>query len=171
MTVLVDDAAWPWRGERWAHLVSDGDLDELHDFANALGVRRLAFQGDHYDVPAPVRAEAVARGARPVSSRELVGALRAAGLRVRGPRHRWVDASADDPDVRGAVGRLVVAWPGLAALRWTTVLRRPAEVGLSVEVGRAVAGAWGARPPELCRSVYLVERGERTIVDVVVPRS
>ena len=31
--ILVDPAVWPWRGRRWAHLVSDHSIDELHDFA------------------------------------------------------------------------------------------------------------------------------------------
>jgi hypothetical protein len=84
--ILVDDAIWPWRGRRWAHLVSDTSYDELHAFAARLGIRRRAFQGDHYDVPTEVRAQAIALGAEAVSSRELVRRLRAAGLRVRRPR-------------------------------------------------------------------------------------
>ena len=48
MAVLVDEAVWPWRGARWAHLVSDDSVDELHAFARRLGLRRMAFQGDHY---------------------------------------------------------------------------------------------------------------------------
>ena len=47
MTVLVDAAVWEWRGARWAHLVSDESYDELHEFAQLLGKRRLGFQGDH----------------------------------------------------------------------------------------------------------------------------
>ena len=31
--MLVDPAVWPWRGQRWSHLVSDESYDELHDFA------------------------------------------------------------------------------------------------------------------------------------------
>ena len=81
MTVLVDRAVWRWRGELWAHLVSDADYDELHAFAARLGLRREWFQGDHYDVPARVRERAIAQGALPVESRELVRRLRAAGLR------------------------------------------------------------------------------------------
>ena len=78
---MVDQAVWPWRGQRWAHLVSDADYDELHAFAERLGIPRRAFQGDHYDVPAPVRDEAIGLGATPVDARELVRRLRAAGLR------------------------------------------------------------------------------------------
>ncbi|MCW2714527.1 MAG: uncharacterized protein JWN88_1574 [Frankiales bacterium] len=81
MAVLLDPAVWPWRGERWAHLVSDTSYQELHAFAAALGVPRRAFQGDHYDLPASLREAALELGAEPVSSRELVTRLRAAGLR------------------------------------------------------------------------------------------
>jgi hypothetical protein len=83
MTVLVDDAIWPWRGERWAHLVSDESYDELHAFAAQLGIPRRAFQGDHYDLPDRLRVTAIGLGATPVPSRELVRRLRAAGLRAR----------------------------------------------------------------------------------------
>ncbi|MFZ5850383.1 MAG: DUF4031 domain-containing protein [Actinomycetota bacterium] len=86
MAVLVDPAVWPWRGRLWAHLVSDTSYAELHAFAAALGVPREAFQGDHYDVPADLRAVAVQRGAVPVPARELVARLRAAGLRRRRPQ-------------------------------------------------------------------------------------
>jgi hypothetical protein len=88
MTVLVDPAVWPHRGGRWAHLVSDRSYDELHEFAASLGVPRRAFQGDHYDVPEALRGKAIEVGAEPVSARELLLRLRAAGLRspVRGHR-------------------------------------------------------------------------------------
>jgi hypothetical protein len=81
VAILVDQAIWSWRGRRWAHLVSDQSFDELHRFAAALGLERAWFQGDHYDVPAEVRDEAIRRGAEPVSARELVLRLRGAGLR------------------------------------------------------------------------------------------
>lgn len=81
MTVLVDPAIWPWRERLWAHLVSDDSYQELHDFAARLGLPRAAFQGDHYDVPTEVRAQAIALGAQPVSGRELIVRLRASGLR------------------------------------------------------------------------------------------
>lgn len=86
MTVLVDPAVWPWRGRRWAHLVSDESYEELHAFADRLGIPRRAFQGDHYDIPADTRERAIALGAQPVSSRELVRRLIDSGLRVRRPR-------------------------------------------------------------------------------------
>ncbi|MCU1598935.1 MAG: hypothetical protein JWQ47_2674, partial [Glaciihabitans sp.] len=33
MTVLIDQPIWPAHDTLWAHIVSDSDLDELHDFA------------------------------------------------------------------------------------------------------------------------------------------
>jgi len=90
MAILVDRAIWRWRGRRWAHLVSDVSHEELHVFAAGLGLRRAWFQGDHYDVPAEVRDEAIRLGAQPVPAAELVTRLRAAGLRRRrgeGPDH------------------------------------------------------------------------------------
>ena len=81
--ILVDQAIWPWRGRRWAHLVSDESYDELHEFAARLGLRRESFQGDHYDVPDEYRTRAIELGATPVDARDLVRRLRAAGLRKR----------------------------------------------------------------------------------------
>ena len=81
--ILVDQAVWPWKGRRWAHLVSDSSYEELHAFAGRLGVPRGAFQGDHYDVPTEVREAALLLGAAAVDSRELVARLRHAGLRRR----------------------------------------------------------------------------------------
>ena len=83
MPVLIDDAIWPFRDRRWAHLVSDASFDELHAFAERLGLPPRAFHRDHYDVPAELRDDAIALGAQPVSSREIVRRLQAAGLRRR----------------------------------------------------------------------------------------
>jgi hypothetical protein len=81
MAVLVDQAIWPFRGRRWAHLVSDESYDELHVFAARLGLPRRAFQGDHYDVPEDYRVIALRLGAVEVDARVLVRRLRGAGLR------------------------------------------------------------------------------------------
>ncbi len=83
MAILVDDAVWPWRGRLWAHLVSDTDVDELHRFAARLGIPDRAFQGDHYDVTEELRECAIAEGARPVTSREVLAALYVSGQRRR----------------------------------------------------------------------------------------
>jgi hypothetical protein len=81
--ILVDPAIWPHRDRLWAHLVSDVSYDELHTFAEALGIPRRAFQGDHYDIPTELRDKAIAIGAVEVTSRELLQRLVAAGLRRR----------------------------------------------------------------------------------------
>lgn len=86
--MLVDQAVWPWRGRRWAHLVSDESYDELHAFAERLGIPRRAFQGDHYDVPADAREQAIALGAEAVDARILVRRLNASGLRRPAREHR-----------------------------------------------------------------------------------
>ena len=62
--------------------MSDASLDELHAFADANGIPRRGFQGDHYDIPEEYRAELIAAGAEVVESRELLRRLRAAGLRL-----------------------------------------------------------------------------------------
>ena len=84
--ILVDPAIWRWRGRRWAHLVSDTSHEELHAFAGHLGLRRIWFQGDHYDIPSDLREEALRLGAVAVESRELVVRITAAGLRKRRTR-------------------------------------------------------------------------------------
>ena len=82
MTILVDSALWRWRDRWWCHLVSDTSLDELHKFADHLGLPDRAFGGDHYDIPQEIRAQAIAAGAREVTCKELVTALYRAGIRT-----------------------------------------------------------------------------------------
>jgi hypothetical protein len=83
VTVYIDPPTWPGHGRLWSHLVSDTSYDELHAFAAELGIPRRAFERDHYDVVAERYAFAVAAGARPATSREIVARLHAAGLRRR----------------------------------------------------------------------------------------
>ena len=86
MAILVDTPIWPFRGRLWCHLVSDTSYDELHVLAEALGIPRRGFQGDHYDLPEEMRDAAISLGAQPVTGRELITRLRASGLR-RPHRH------------------------------------------------------------------------------------
>jgi hypothetical protein len=84
MTILVDRPRWPAHGTRFAHLVSDVSLAELHAFEAALAVpRRLRFHNDHFDLPERWWQVAVDAGAHVVSTHELVRRIRAAGLRAR----------------------------------------------------------------------------------------
>jgi hypothetical protein len=82
VAILIDEPLWWHRGQRWCHLVSDESYDELHEFAERCGIPRRGFQGDHYDVPEEYRAGVVAAGAVEMSSRELLGRLKSAGLRL-----------------------------------------------------------------------------------------
>lgn len=81
--ILIDEPIWPAHGTVWAHLVSDTSLDELHAFAAAAGIPARGFDNDHYDVPERSWNDLVARGAVPVTGRELLRRLQVAGLRVR----------------------------------------------------------------------------------------
>ncbi|MDT0203807.1 DUF4031 domain-containing protein [Nocardioides sp. AE5] len=83
MAILIDPPNVPWRDRMWSHLASDTSLEELHAFAARLGVPARGFDGDHYDIPAEAYQAALAAGAEPVRSRELVQRLSAAGLRRR----------------------------------------------------------------------------------------
>jgi hypothetical protein len=83
VTVYIDPPTWPGHGRLWSHLVSDTSYAELHEFAARLGIPRRAFERDHYDVVAERYAVAVAAGAQPVSTREIVARLQASGLRRR----------------------------------------------------------------------------------------
>ena len=83
MAILIDPPQVPGHGRFWSHLVSDTSLAELHAFATTIGLPPRAFERDHYDVPAEWYDAAVAAGALPVPSRDLVARLLDAGLRVR----------------------------------------------------------------------------------------
>jgi hypothetical protein len=83
VSLLIDPPTWPAHGRIWSHLVSDESFDELHDFAREVELPERGFHRDHYDVPAESYERVVAAGAIPVSSRELVARLSAAGLRRR----------------------------------------------------------------------------------------
>lgn len=81
MTCYVDRVQpYPDAGLRfpeYCHLLADTRA-ELHGMAELVGMPRRAFQDHawrwHYDLPAPLREQAIALGARPVTMHE-VGAL------------------------------------------------------------------------------------------------
>ncbi len=92
VTILIDEARWWHRGEKWCHLVSDVSYDELHDFADLVGIPRRGFHGDHYDIPESYRAQVISTGATAVESRELLRRLRSAGLRQSPAQRRALKA-------------------------------------------------------------------------------
>ena len=98
MAVYVDNAVFPWRGRRWAHLMAD-TLDELHAFAARLGIPRHAFQdrrsGAHYDVDAATRLRALALGAVAVSRTTDRARMRAI---IANARRQWSGATDDARD-------------------------------------------------------------------------
>jgi hypothetical protein len=83
MAVLIDEPIWPNHGTVWGHLVSDSSLEELHEFARRAEMPERGFDNDHYDYPAERRELLIELGATPVSARELLRRLQAAGLRVK----------------------------------------------------------------------------------------
>jgi hypothetical protein len=83
VTVLVDPPRWPAHGRLWSHLVSDSSHEELHAFAERLGLPERAFDRDHYDIPQERYDDVVAAGAEPVEGKELIRRLIASGLRRR----------------------------------------------------------------------------------------
>jgi uncharacterized protein DUF4031 len=85
--VYVDEAIFKRWGRRWCHLTAD-TAEELHAFADMLGLRRSRFQSkparpwaDHYDITEEKRKEAVARGAVEITLKE-------AGIRLARERRR-----------------------------------------------------------------------------------
>ncbi len=91
--ILIDPPEWWHRDRWWGHMVSDHSFDELHAFAERLGVPRRGFDRDHYDIPSHAHDAAIAAGAVLVSSKELVTRLAAAGLRR--PKHLHTPLTAE----------------------------------------------------------------------------
>lgn len=100
MTVYVDELfnAVPKNtqakrhGIQWCHLISDGDLEELHQFAQSIGLKREYFQRSavpHYDLTPAKRELAVKNGAIEKSGRELSEVKRSWMLRWRGGNPDW----------------------------------------------------------------------------------
>jgi hypothetical protein len=63
----------------WCHMITDGDLDELHEFAMRLGLGPRRFQNHprhpHYDLTPPTRALAVVLGAVETTTTRLADIL------------------------------------------------------------------------------------------------
>ena len=81
--IHIDPPLAEGRGRLWSHLASDTSYDELHAFAREVGIPERGFDRDHYDVPEEWYGAMLDAGAAPVTSRELVKRLVAAGLRRR----------------------------------------------------------------------------------------
>ena len=76
MTVYVDQLTQHGK-IKWSHLMTDGDISELHAMADRIGLKRAWFQCHnprypHYDVQPRLRALAIKHGAVEVESEELI---------------------------------------------------------------------------------------------------
>jgi hypothetical protein len=72
--ILVDPIMRHSSGE-WCHMVSDESVEELHEFAAKIGLKRKAYQSvsrPHYDLRPSKRRLAVSLGAEEVGKRDLV---------------------------------------------------------------------------------------------------
>jgi hypothetical protein len=72
--ILVDPIRWHHSPE-WCHMVSDESVEELHEFAATIGLKRKAFQSTscpHYDLRPSKRRLALSMGAQEVGMRDLV---------------------------------------------------------------------------------------------------
>jgi len=180
--ILVDEPIWPWRGRKWAHLVSDESYDELHHFAHRIGKRRVGFQGDHYDVHEDERAAALALGAQRVPARDLVKRLRASGLRRRGGLEGWhVHLDGTVRDLPGGMldvfGQRELAEPltrGAELLQATperslVLLERDAEVAVMIEAPHAVDHE--ARLREFAHEVWIHGAENGAMVELLRSRS
>ena len=95
MTVYVDDASIAAtvgpHTSRWSHLFAD-TRGELHDFADALGLRREWFQDAattwHYDLTEGKRARAIQLGAAAVTWREGADIIRERRERLAAAEHQ-----------------------------------------------------------------------------------
>ena len=83
MTIWIDQPIWPRHGTVFAHLISDTSLDELHAFADRVGLHPRSFEGDHYDVPQERYALVLSAGATSTTGADVVRRLIASGLRLR----------------------------------------------------------------------------------------
>lgn len=75
MTIYVDEPRYQYGRMKMCHLTAT-TLDELHAFAKKLGLKPEWFQDHprhpHYDICKFNRAKAIALGARPVQTREML---------------------------------------------------------------------------------------------------
>ena len=78
MTVYVDKSIYRYRRMVMCHMLAD-NLDELHEMAEKIGVKRRWFQQGstpHYDICKSKRALAIEHGAQEVNRREVVTIIR-----------------------------------------------------------------------------------------------
>lgn len=195
MAILVDQPLWTFRGEKWSHLVSDTSHRDLHEFANRLGIRRVGFQGDHYDLPARLVDAAIDAGAVSVDSRVLVRRLREAGLRKPSSYQTWTAVLRRDGTDAAQAQELVATalrsseasqvlrdacsplWAAMidsgASLHQLLVLHRPKQWAVAFDTDpqvdlEQVVAAGDATPPHGANPEMWITRGNpRVAIDVL----
>jgi len=72
--IYVDELKFGKR--KWCHMMTDGDIEELHHMAKQIGLKKSWFQDNplhpHYDLTSNKRLIAIRFGAKDVTSKELV---------------------------------------------------------------------------------------------------
>lgn len=61
----IDEAIWPWRGKKWAHMMADSE-EELYLFALKLDLKKEWIQHKialHFDITASKKETALKMGA------------------------------------------------------------------------------------------------------------
>jgi len=157
--IYVDDAGIPadvynpetgqTHSSNWSHLISDQlDPTELHEFASKLGLRRSYFQpgkqlwhlddhdpaGDHYDLTAGKRQQAIKLGAKSISTADLSALV----VRKRAiHRFGFLDIAVVAAELAEREGMFTLAFHGS---QWTAGIEWGKEVEDSPMVGAAAYG-------------------------------
>jgi hypothetical protein len=74
MAVYVDDIFDYGNKGKWCHMMTDGDLSELHDMAQRIGLKRSWFQpksSPHYDLTPNKRRLAIQHGTIPTKAQDM----------------------------------------------------------------------------------------------------
>ena len=80
MAVYVDEVKYhgencPLKYKHWCHMVTDGDISELHVIAAKIGLKRSWFQQKsipHYDLTLNKRQLAIKHGAIPIKIQDFI---------------------------------------------------------------------------------------------------
>lgn len=85
MTIYLDKIKYKWRERYWTHMVADS-IDELHIFANSIGVKYEFFDENpihpHYDVNMMQVQVALMNGAVFIDKRELIKIVKKLALQI-----------------------------------------------------------------------------------------
>lgn len=75
MAIYVDFVKIEYRGHQWCHMLAD-TLQELHEFAELIGVDKRLFHRDasypHYDITVEMRETALENGAIKADRKKII---------------------------------------------------------------------------------------------------